>query len=53
MVKNATKGLKIGVHLRFCPNFTVEFEYFDQKKIRQAYCIDGFAVVPQTLEYGI
>ena len=33
MVKNATRGLKIGVHLRFCPKFTVEFQYFDQKNI--------------------
>ena len=39
VVKNATRGLKIGVHLRFCPKFTVEFEYFDQKKFRQAYYV--------------
>ena len=37
----AARVLKIGMHLRFCPKFTVEFEYFDQKKFRQAYSAPG------------
>ena len=27
----AARALKIGLHLRFDPKFTVEFEHFDQK----------------------
>ena len=38
VVKIAARVLKIGVHLRFDPNFTVEFEHFYQKYFRQAYC---------------
>ena len=34
----AARALKIGTHLRFDPKFTVEFEHFDQKIFRQAYC---------------
>ena len=34
----AARVLKIGMHLRFDPKFTVEFEHFDQKYFRQAYC---------------
>ena len=34
----AARVLKIGMHLRFDPKFTVEFEHFDQKHFRQAYC---------------
>ena len=30
MVKIGARVLKIGVHLRFDPKFTVEFEHFDQ-----------------------
>ena len=37
MVKIGARALKIGVHLRFDPKFTVEFEHFDQKFFRQAY----------------
>ena len=37
MVKNAAIALQIGVHLRFDPKLTVEFEHFDQKYFRQAY----------------
>ena len=37
MVKMAARVLKIGMHLRFDPKFTVEFEHFDQKYFRQAY----------------
>ena len=33
----AARALKISVHLRFDPKFTVEFEHFDQKYFRQAY----------------
>ena len=37
MVKMAARVLKIGMHLRFCPNFTVEFEYFGRPNV---YCIN-------------
>ena len=37
----AARVLKIGVHLRFDPKFTVEFEHFDQKYFRQAYYTAG------------
>ena len=37
MVTIGARVLKIGVHLRFNPKFSVEFEHFDQKYFRQAY----------------
>ena len=37
MVKRLPNWLKIGVHSRFGPNFTVEFEAFSEKKFGLAY----------------
>ena len=38
MVKRLPNWLKIGLQLRFGPNFTVEFEAFFRKKFGLAYC---------------
>ena len=42
----AARVLKIGMHLQFDPKFTVEFEYFDQKYFRQAYCTMKCSIYP-------
>ena len=41
LVKITTRALKIGVHLRFNPRFTVEFEQFDQKNLFCLGCQRG------------
>ena len=41
MVKIGARALKIGVHLRFNPRFTVEFVFLP-KNFRQAYCLYGY-----------
>ena len=38
MVRNASRALKIGVHLPFDPNFDVGVRTFYPEKFRQAYC---------------
>ena len=37
MVRNASRALKIGVHLPFDPNFDVGVRTFYPEKFRQAY----------------
>ena len=41
MVRNASRALKIGVHLPFGPNFDVANRTFYPEKFRLAYCAVG------------
>ena len=44
MVRNASRALKISVHLAFDPNFNVEIGTFYPEKFRQAYYTTGSRV---------
>ena len=47
MVSNASRALKIGVHLAFDPNFDVEIGTFYPEKFRQAYIVQGQANISE------
>ena len=38
MVRNASRALKIGVHLPFDPNFDLGISTYYPEKFQQAYC---------------
>ena len=50
MVRNASRALKIGVHLPFDPNFDVGIGTFYPEKFRQAYYILVVYLIPTVVE---